>query len=32
MVTVHRAEKDQIEYVAQNLLGKIIFSYVQTGA
>ena len=27
---VHRAEKDQIKYFAQNLLDKIAFFYMQT--
>ena len=29
---VYTAEKDQVKYLVQNLLGKIIFFYVQTAA
>ena len=29
---VHTAEKEQIKYFAQNQIGKITFSYVQTAA
>ena len=29
---VYIAEKDQVKYLVQNLLGKMIFFYVQTAA
>ena len=31
-VMVYTAEKDQVKYLVQNLLGKMIFFYVQTAA